>query len=132
MLQISKEFFLYNEGLFTSFVTFGKFILLTRIYHSCYFKTMDSEKKEISNYLRRYRLMLGYTQGQVASKLGIKSTSIISRWEKGSAFPDLRNLLKLSIIYKTLIDQLYFELRQTLTADMCLNDINQQNDIKPP
>ena len=39
--------------------------------------------------------------------LGLKSTNRISRWEKGLAMPSARNLFKLSILFNTLVDQLY-------------------------
>jgi|GEM_PF-6872500 len=35
---------------------------------------------------------------------------MISKWEKGQKMPSARNLLKLSILYKTLANELYYEL----------------------
>jgi transcriptional regulator with XRE-family HTH domain len=88
-------------------------------------------KKE-ANYLKRYRLMFGYSQRQIAKKLGIASTTIIGRWEQGLAYPDLQNLIKLSVIYKTLIDQLYPDLRSSIIKDLSLKDMKDLNDINPP
>ena len=67
------------------------------------------EKKFIPNRLRKYRLMMGYKQKDVARLLGIKSQSKISRWEKGLSTPSLKNLFQLSALYKTLCDALYFD-----------------------
>ena len=53
---------------------------------------------------------MGYTQGAVMRKLKLQSTSMISRWEQGVAMPSSDNLLKLSILYKTLVNELYYEL----------------------
>lgn len=53
---------------------------------------------------------MGYSQKEVARLLGHKDTTMLSRWEKGKSMPSARNLLKLSIIYRTLADQLYFDL----------------------
>lgn len=53
---------------------------------------------------------MGYSQKQVAWLLGHKNTSTVCRWEKGVAMPSVENLLRLSYIYRTLSDQLYFDL----------------------
>lgn len=76
--------------------------------------------------------MFGYSQRQIAKKLGITSTTIIGRWEQGLAYPDLQNLIKLSVIYKTLIDQLYPDLRASIIKDLRLKDMKDLNDINPP
>jgi transcriptional regulator with XRE-family HTH domain len=71
---------------------------------------MEIERRQIPNKLRKYRKLAGYSQVEVARKLGFKSTSRISRWENGLAYPNLENLLKLSVIYCTLSEQFYYEL----------------------
>lgn len=53
--------------------------------------------------------MNGYKQEFVMEYLGLNSTNRISRWEKGLAMPSAINLFKLSILYNTLVDQLYSE-----------------------
>jgi len=35
---------------------------------------------------------------------------MISRWERGVTMPSTENLLKLSILYKTLVNELYYHL----------------------
>lgn len=65
-----------------------------------------------------YRRINGYSQKDVARILGHGSTSIISRWEKGISIPNLFSLVKLSILYKTLIDQLYFDIVRDLRLEM--------------
>ena len=64
------------------------------------------------NRLRKYRKIMGYTQKQVAIFLGLgeNNASRISRWEQGIALPSLQNVLKLSILYRTLVNQLYYDL----------------------
>lgn len=61
------------------------------------------------NNLKKFRRMNGYKQEFVMEYLGLKSTNRISRWEKGLAMPSVINLLKLSVLYNTLVDQLYSE-----------------------
>jgi transcriptional regulator with XRE-family HTH domain len=68
---------------------------------------MENKGRYIPNNLKKFRRMYGYKQEQVMDFLGLKSTNRISRWEKGLAMPSARNLFKLSILYNTLVDQLY-------------------------
>ena len=60
---------------------------------------------------------MGYSQREAAKLLGI-SPSRLSQWEKGEKMPNVQNLLKLSILYHTLPDQLYFDLRKSLVAEI--------------
>ena len=55
---------------------------------------------------------MGYRQRDVAILLGLGASNAarISRWEQGFALPTLPNLLKLSILYRTLVNQLYYDL----------------------
>ncbi len=62
------------------------------------------------NSLKKHRLLMGYKQNEVAKLLGLKSASRISRWEKGLAMPSVENLIKLSAIYSTLMNELYWEM----------------------
>ena len=48
----------------------------------------------------------------------LKSTAMISRWEKGESFPDWENLLKLAAIYRTMIDALYIDHMRLIRADV--------------
>lgn len=61
---------------------------------------------------------MGLTQLQVAKKLGLKSTNRLSRWEKGESLPNVINLFRLVVLYKTLADQLYYDLLQELKENM--------------
>jgi transcriptional regulator with XRE-family HTH domain len=46
--------------------------------------------------------------------LGLKSTSLISRWENSFSYPDLINAFKLAIVYGITVDALYTDLRASL------------------
>lgn len=72
----------------------------------------------IPNALRKYRKQYNMRQIDVAKKLGFKSTDRISRWEAGIAFPHPRNLLKLSVIFKVPLEELYTELISSLKTDI--------------
>lgn len=79
---------------------------------------MGNVGRHIPNNLRRFRKMHGYRQQQVVAYLGLKSTSRLSRWEKGVAMPCAKNLFKLSILYNTLSDQLYSDLVKDMKCVM--------------
>ena len=56
------------------------------------------------------RLEAGYTHQDVVKLLGLKSPRLLSRWENGDSMPSLENLFKLSIIYRRLPNDLYWDL----------------------
>jgi transcriptional regulator with XRE-family HTH domain len=75
-------------------------------------------RKSIPNRLWKYRKLMGYSQTDIAIRLGHKDTSRISRWENGFTMPSGKNLLQLSILYKTLVNELYFELSTELRQNL--------------
>ncbi len=78
----------------------------------------DIKYKKISNCLRKYRKLKGLKQKDVARILKLKSTSMISRWEKGVCLPNSLNIFKLSLLYRTLIDVLFIDLMRLLKEDI--------------
>ncbi len=74
--------------------------------------------KTIANNLREARKSSGLTQLQVADKLGLNCHDRLSKWEHGSMYPHVVNLLKLSVIYgkrpDELYEELFFSIRQEL------------------
>ena len=67
--------------------------------------------------LKKHRKLMGYSQREAANLLGI-SPSRLSQWEKGIKMPNVQNLLKLSILYHTLPDELYYDLRKSLATEI--------------
>ncbi|MHC4455218.1 MAG: helix-turn-helix transcriptional regulator [Planctomycetota bacterium] len=78
----------------------------------------DIKYKKISNCLRKYRKLKGLKQKDVARILKLKSTSMISRWEKGTVLPNSLNIFRLSLLYRTLIDVLFIDLMRLLKEDI--------------
>ncbi len=78
--------------------------------------------KEIHKYmpvfLRKYRRVRRLRQQEVARLLGLKNSSRISRWEKGKCLPSLRNAIRLSIVYETMIDGLFRDLFAELREEI--------------
>lgn len=70
----------------------------------------DKIKRPILNSLKKHRKLMSYKQQDVARILKLHDTSQICRWEKGLSLPNTINLLKLSILYRTFPNELYFKL----------------------
>ena len=61
---------------------------------------------------------MGLNQRQVARLLGLYDTKPLSLWEKGVAMPGAIYLFKLSIIYRTFPNELYYELYLELREEL--------------
>ncbi len=70
---------------------------------------MNKSIEFIPNALRKYRRRRGLSQKEVARILELKSASIISRWERGVCLPSTHNLFRLTILYRTMPDALFFQ-----------------------
>lgn len=64
-------------------------------------------QKKYPNFLAGARRTKGYRYKQVARKLQLKSTRIISLWENGTNMPGGKNLIALSLLYDRDISDLY-------------------------
>lgn len=59
----------------------------------------------IHQQIKHHRERLGLTQDMLAERLYV-SRQTISNWETGRSYPDLENLLRLSILFDTSLDEL--------------------------
>ena len=83
-----------------------------------------------TNNLRLYRLKAGLRQIDVARILGKDFTDRLSRWENGLAMPNITNLFRLAEIYKVPPEQLYLDLRQSVSREFDQpNSDNHQPDV---
>ena len=60
---------------------------------------------EIANRLVELRKQAGYSQEELAAKIGV-SRQAISKWERGEASPDTDNLIALSRLYGVSLDEM--------------------------
>lgn len=67
-------------------------------------KKKRGEKMDFNN-LKFFRKKNGYTQEQVAEKIGV-SRQAVAKWERGEALPDIENIVALADIYGVTIDSL--------------------------
>lgn len=53
--------------------------------------------------LKIYRKQYGFTQENIAEKLGV-SRQAVAKWEKGESLPDIESCIKLADLYETTVD----------------------------
>lgn len=81
---------------------------------------------ELKDKLQLLRKQNGYSQEQLADKLGI-ARQTLSKWENGQAVPELNNLISLSNLYGITIDRIVKE-NDECNISWCRNasmDINK-------
>lgn len=78
--------------------------------------------------LKESRVSKGFSQGDVAEYLSISRQSI-SKWENGNSYPDLDNLVKLSVYYEVSIDELLKE-NQVLKKRIETNELKIQENYQ--
>ncbi len=76
------------------------------------------------NSLKKHRTQMHYKQKDVAMLLNLQNTGQISRWEKGVSMPNAMNLFKLSIIYRTFPNELYFTFVIKLRHEILIKEGN--------
>ena len=79
---------------------------------------MRTIHKLLPNCLRKYRRAAGFKQKDVACILGLKNPNTISHWENGLSLKQLQRLLKLAILYRTMVDALFIDLRILLREEV--------------
>lgn len=62
-------------------------------------------KQETANRLFEYRKKNGFSQEELAEKIGV-SRQAVSKWERGEASPDTENLIMLAKVYNVTLDEL--------------------------
>jgi len=70
---------------------------------------------EIANRLYKLRKRHGYSQEELAEKIGV-SRQAVSKWERSESSPDTENLLALSKVYGVTIDNMLHEETEDYTV----------------
>ena len=70
----------------------------------------------LAENIRRYRKSLGYTQEQLAERLGI-TLGAVSKWERGGSEPDLAYIMDLAELFHVSVDALIGFTMRGLDAD---------------
>ncbi len=80
---------------------------------------------------------MGYSIRYAAGKIGIAPIRL-SQWERNMRKPSIDNIVKLAVLYRVLVDELVFDLRQdvvrTLDYDFrkAGNEVEKKIKEKPP
>ena len=61
------------------------------------------------NSIKKYREAAGMTQEELAARVGVSSSGIVSMWEAGYRTPRVATLKLLSVIFGCTIDELLKE-----------------------
>jgi len=82
-------------------------------------KGINCKYKNMPNCLSKYRRARGLSQKEVARILGLKNSSVISRWEHGSHIPKpVILVLEIGALYRTLVESLYQDLYLSIKSDV--------------
>jgi len=68
------------------------------------------------NNLKLYRKQQGFTQEQVAERLGV-SRQAVAKWERGETVPDIENVIALSDMYGVSVDFLVRNMTDVAGSD---------------
>jgi transcriptional regulator with XRE-family HTH domain len=68
------------------------------------------------NNFRRFRLIQGLTQTEVADKLGV-STVTVSKWESGRCLPKVKRIKQVASVLHTTVPELLKEPRERSASD---------------
>ena len=71
-----------------------------------------------NNSLWSARRRMGFSQERVARALGLRKTSVVSRYENGKRYPSLVNALKLEIVYRMPVAFLFRDLYSDLKNEV--------------
>ncbi|MBI2274191.1 MAG: helix-turn-helix transcriptional regulator [Bacteroidetes bacterium] len=91
---------------------------------------MEQVQQLIPNRLRKLRFRFGYTQKQVAFLISVGNPSDIARWENGSKMPNAANMLKLSALYRTSCNELYYDVLNRYKQDITMKEHVLFNDAQ--
>ena len=62
-------------------------------------------ENKLAENIRAYRKSLGFTQDQLAERLGV-TLGAVSKWERGSSEPDLAYIMDLAELFHVSVDAL--------------------------
>lgn len=71
----------------------------------CYIISMGGMKNMINLNIMRLRKLAGYTQEELAEKIGVSRQSV-AKWESGDSTPDIKSCSELSKLFDVTVDDL--------------------------
>ena len=89
------------------------------------------QNKPFSNNLREFRRRAGLRQIDVAQLLQLDCADRLSRWENGSAVPNIFNLFKIAALYNVQPHELYLDLYHSIQGEKPNTGPNTDNSLVP-
>lgn len=74
------------------------------------------DQRKIGQFIKTQRLEKGWTQEQLAERLGVTNRSV-SRWETGANLPDLDLMLELAALFGISLDEFFGAARREQPTD---------------
>lgn len=84
-------------------------------------------REETAKRLFEYRKAYGYSQEELAEKIGV-SRQAISKWERGESSPDTENLIALSRLYNVTIDEMINTENEPVKAEKAAEEKYEQSE----
>ncbi len=79
---------------------------------------VNSQVLNLAQFLKDKRVVSGFSQKDVATKLGYSTSQFISNWERGVSQPPLNTLRKLAQVYQINVDEMFNVLLETTIAQV--------------
>lgn len=83
---------------------------------------------EFNNELQRLRKERGLSQEELGEKLGV-SRQTISKWENGSAYPDMLNLMTISEFFGVTADELINGKKEEVVPEITQDEQNESENV---
>lgn len=77
----------------------------TIIHNPCTLHLLGGYKMNFSKQLKKYRELNGYSQEILAEKIYV-TRQRISKWKNDKTYPDIHNLIVLSVLFEITLDKL--------------------------
>ncbi len=78
----------------------------------------SSQALKLAQFLKNKRIVAGFSQKDVATKLGYSTSQFISNWERGVSQPPLSTLRKLAEVFKINVDEMFNVLLESTIAQV--------------
>jgi transcriptional regulator with XRE-family HTH domain len=80
---------------------------------------MDSTQAlKLAQFLKNKRIIAGFSQKDVATKLGYSTSQFISNWERGVSQPPLSTLRKLAEVFQINAEEMFNVLLESTIAQV--------------
>lgn len=83
---------------------------------------------DLSHQIKKYRKQLAFSQEELAEKLYV-SRQTISNWENERSYPDIHNLLLLSVLFDVSLDELVKGDVEKMKENVTLTKLNKYTKI---